>query len=143
MTTIAYKDGFLAADSQCNNGNFKVNYLEKIEENEDFVWASAGTVSSCYQFSLFIQSKPFKEEIFKDERHAGFCCLYYDKKKKELFYIDNDLTPEKLNVEFYAIGSGAYIAYGAMLAGKNAKEAVEIAAKMDNFTGGEIKEIKL
>jgi ATP-dependent protease HslVU (ClpYQ) peptidase subunit len=38
----------------------------------------------------------------------------------------------------YAIGSGADVAMGALLAGASAHEAVKIAAKIDVYTGGKI-----
>lgn len=39
---------------------------------------------------------------------------------------------------FFAIGSGADVAMGAMAAGASADEAVAIAIQLDTFSGGEI-----
>lgn len=41
-----------------------------------------------------------------------------------------------------AAGSGATIALAAMALGKTAKEAVELAAKLDVYTGGEIRTLE-
>lgn len=47
-----------------------------------------------------------------------------------------------MSVESFAsIGSGSDFAKAAMHLGKNPKQAVEIAAQLDLFTGGEIREV--
>jgi ATP-dependent protease HslVU (ClpYQ) peptidase subunit len=43
--------------------------------------------------------------------------------------------------QFDAVGSGMWLAIGAMEAGKSSKEAVDIAKKYDLYCGGEITEI--
>lgn len=42
-----------------------------------------------------------------------------------------------------AFGSGAAYALGAMYAGKNAREAIEIASKLCAYTGGPIQELAI
>lgn len=44
---------------------------------------------------------------------------------------------------FYAIGSGAHFALAAMACGKNAIEAVRIAARFDPYTGGRVEFMRL
>lgn len=56
---------------------------------------------------------------------------------------DETLVPNYLGKqEMYAMGTGANLAYGAMLFGANAKEAVIVASQMDIYTGGHVKSIR-
>jgi hypothetical protein len=48
----------------------------------------------------------------------------------------------KIKDGFAAVGSGAGYALGAMAAGKGSRAAVEIAARFDPFTGGEITTVR-
>ena len=52
-----------------------------------------------------------------------------------IFYIDRWLLPTEVDVEFYATGSGAPFAMGAMLAGASAQKAVKIACDCDPNSG--------
>ncbi len=55
-----------------------------------------------------------------------------------LFEYDVYCRAEEVIDDFYAIGSGAKVALGAMACGKSAIEAVRIAARFDPYTGGRI-----
>jgi len=55
-----------------------------------------------------------------------------------LFEYDVYCRAEEVLDDFYAIGSGAKVALGAMACGKSAIEAVRIAARYDPYTGGRI-----
>jgi len=44
---------------------------------------------------------------------------------------------------FFAVGSGAYIALGAMESGVSVKRAVEVAIKYDLYCGGKVNYIKI
>lgn len=52
----------------------------------------------------------------------------------ELFDIDDELSVSRNDYGFYGAGSGGPYALGALLAGKDAYEAMEIAAKATAFT---------
>ena len=54
----------------------------------------------------------------------------------EIFDIDNDLSVSKNKSGIYAVGSGAAYALGALHAGSDAHEAMEIASKLTAFTAG-------
>lgn len=47
------------------------------------------------------------------------------------------------NGDFQALGSGSDFAVAAMHLGKSAKKAVEVAAELDLYTGGNVKELIL
>lgn len=58
-----------------------------------------------------------------------------------VYEIGGDYTMVRVKGGNYSIGSGSHYAYGALTAGKSAKEAVEIAAKHDMATGYTIHEL--
>jgi ATP-dependent protease HslVU (ClpYQ) peptidase subunit len=57
----------------------------------------------------------------------------------ELFDIGDDLSVMRSKDGFYAVGSGAPIALGALHAGAKPQKAVEIAAKLSIYTAGPYK----
>lgn len=71
----------------------------------------------------------------------GAYMMLIGKRRSHLISSD-DMCPIVIR-EPYAIGSGSDFAMGAMLAGKSAKDAVKIAAKLDCYTGGPIKVLSL
>jgi ATP-dependent protease HslVU (ClpYQ) peptidase subunit len=54
----------------------------------------------------------------------------------EIFDVDHELSVSKNESGIYAAGSGAPYALGALHAGADAYEAMEIAAKLTAFTSG-------
>lgn len=55
---------------------------------------------------------------------------------KEIILLDRFWEPMVIDEPFYAAGSGASYALGAMHAGAAPMKAMEIAAQLDPFTGG-------
>jgi hypothetical protein len=126
MTTIAYKDGILAADTQLTMGYIR-GLCRKIER-----WPGGEVVASAGN----------------EEDHFVFKNWYHGDKKKipkihktfELFMIDIEGHPLKYNNlcipipiddPVYAYGSGDALARGAMAYGLSAKEAVKFASEID------------
>jgi ATP-dependent protease HslVU (ClpYQ) peptidase subunit len=56
---------------------------------------------------------------------------------------DHRLREVKLRETFWAIGSGEQAAMVAMHMGATAKEAVEMAKRVDPYTGGRVREFSL
>lgn len=59
----------------------------------------------------------------------------------ELFDIGDDLSVMRSADGFYGVGSGADFALGALHAGAEPTEAVEIACKVSAFSGGPIQQV--
>lgn len=55
-----------------------------------------------------------------------------------LFRIAYDFTVVEANRDFIGVGSGSDYALGALAAGKSVKKALEIAAELDIYTGGDL-----
>lgn len=56
-----------------------------------------------------------------------------------IFKVHHDFTVTEADREFDGIGSGSDYALGAIAAGKTVEKALEIAADLDLWTGGELK----
>lgn len=56
-----------------------------------------------------------------------------------IFKVHFDFTVTEADRDFDGIGSGADYALGALAAGKSVKKALEIAAELDLYTGGELR----
>lgn len=139
MTTIAYRDGVLAADSQITLGAMKVpGVAVKIGKTKGGVlYAGAGSVAACGKFFDWVNS-PDDGELPEGE-YAGLVIL----PKGELMEIENGTFLPKMRQKFVAIGSGGGYALAAMYAGATATEAVKIATKLDINSSGPIKTLKL
>lgn len=140
MTTVAFKDGILAADRQVSQGNRVFAEIDKVFQVSDTLFVGVcGTVSSIHQFLRWME----KHENFKQHMldkpdtasDANFDALIVDSSDKSIWCIDQTYEPYPIYGDIFAIGSGADIAIGAMAAGASAKKAIQIASKYDITTG--------
>lgn len=141
MTTIAYKDGILAADSRAsNNGYISHNSANKIireihPEFGEMLFAVSGDAvegkEAIKDILIKGQYKPFHNETY-------FNILGIDKQGNLRMWClgETHTDGELLRCPFYATGSGKLLSLAAMECGKSAVESVEIASKFDPFTGG-------
>ena len=60
----------------------------------------------------------------------------------EIFDISDDLSVTRSQDGLYAVGNGSAYALGALHAGANAVEALEIAEKLDAYTSGPFQVVK-
>jgi hypothetical protein len=154
----------LVADSQTTDDNgFIYNHpdVKKLSERGSFIIGGSGEVLPCdvtqhiwepptptakdrkdlYHF-MIVKAMPSLRKCLTDNGYN------FDESKSEsrfqflmavdgeLFDIDHDLSVSKNNSGIYAAGSGASYALGALHAGVDAHEAIEIAAKLTAFTAG-------
>lgn len=145
MTTIAFKDGVLAYDSQ-TTGDWKPPFTyEKVakvpEEFGGGYFAMTGDINQCQKVVDAFLACGTLDKVTIDLRDAGRVVWLKD--------AHNAIIIEGVHYyaikieEFGAWGSGCPVAWGALAAGASAAEAVEIAARFDPGTGGEIKEVRI
>lgn len=145
MTTIAYKDGILAADTQATIGDVKILSADKIcILNEVTILASAGIDSSIVKVRRFF-SHPNWEDLMAKEKvpelkkdYEGL--LFY---KGECYTVDKEITLDPIVHPYVAAGSGWQWAMAAMALGKTAIEAVEFAHEFDVFTNDKVRWINV
>lgn len=148
MTTIAYKNGVLAADSLINYGSFsngEVNKIHVISVPEDdgrrvrkAMMAVSGIVWVIEPLIEWIEGGASQDDIPHCILAAAeqFSCIMIDD-EGTVWEFNNGFFI-KCGVEYHSIGSGQMFALGAMAAGIEAPEAVAAAMKHDKATGGAI-----
>lgn len=130
MTTIAWKDGILAADKQVTWGNQKSRMSYKVIVGEASVYAITGDLSRGLRFVADLESGSEKRTKLKDTT-----VIEFDKKTGKIKSWEDRHVALPIEVKFWADGSGGQFAMGAMEVGATAEEAVKAAAKHDSFTG--------
>lgn len=139
MTTIAYRDGILAADTKVSEDGLYCGSITKVGKIGEVLFAATGSLFFLQSFSDWVRNglpEPMPEDIKNDENGTGI-----------LIYREHFLNLEKgkwdrLYTDFAAFGSGRRIALGALAMGGSAIEAVEIAIKYDTYSGGDIKFVR-
>ena len=146
MTTVAYRDGVMAADTGItNSGGVRYASVSKMHRCPDGVlMAGAGDYGSVLDlFSWYDRGCPSDDvPEFGDDEDMVVCALviYPDGR---VAYIERDLRECPLEGEFFAIGSGVEGALAAMAAGATAEEAVEIMCGLDIYTNGPVRTERL
>jgi ATP-dependent protease HslVU (ClpYQ) peptidase subunit len=137
MTTIAYKDGVIAWDSQVTAGSMVVSrsFQKMTKANGLTLWC-AGTIQDRDALVKAISSGRAEwdmdlevEAIVLEGESLSLVSV-----REGRIWRDSVSRSEPM-----AIGSGADYAMGAMDAGCDAVEAVKIAAGRDVSTGGRIR----
>lgn len=143
MTTCIYdrRNKTIAADTQNTDGSGTIYRTKKIEVLTTG-WYFLGS-GHCYTIGLARTwaEASFDEKarpdfgIFLDNREEyGFSCLVISPNGKEVWLVDDEMSPMKINDAYVGIGSGSAYAIGALDAGAALKDALKIASKRDPST---------
>lgn len=150
MTTIAYRDGIMAADSRAfSGGSTPIGFKRKLFEMPDgsVVGVSTNQPGLGEWFVDWLSGKisedphNIREPVLQG--NTEFTALHVTPLGNVFFYHDSLYPSGPLTDEFFAIGSGDRYAIGAMLMGASAVRAVEIAMQVDPWTDGEIVRVKI
>lgn len=140
MTTVAWKDGRLAADCLARRGATVLPYrAQKLHIHNRVLYACVGAILICERVLDALLSGHDAHQIAREVKANS----------EDDFMVIEIREPTKIRVwepggsssESSAIGawgSGAHLALGAMLAGASAPQAIEIASSVDLYTGGGI-----
>jgi hypothetical protein len=144
VTTIVYKDKTLASDTRLSSDENPYHYADcqKIKRVKGWlIGASGGWGSTEYYMRKFSPDyiTGAMAGIPKDE---DFTALAISPEGK-IYYVEDDGVFGVLDAEYTAIGSGEKVAMVAMDMGATAKQAIKIAMKYDNHTGGKIQTLRL
>jgi hypothetical protein len=143
MTTIVYRGGIIAADTRATisseAGGSRLTKCEKlfrkcIGKGKTREHVIIGTAGEGFPALLFVDwygtgKEPPSQLIDGD---ADFTCVVLT--RHGLYEYDKYCRGEKQIGPFYACGSGAKAALGALYMGANAKRAVEIACLIDPYS---------
>lgn len=140
MTTIAYRDGVLAADSRAYSGDkVPIGFKKKIHRLVDGARFGVSTTSVGGDQLIRRWIEGGCKEVANDSLKPESFTAILVKADGSVFYANNNLEwSGPLSAEFIAIGSGEQFALGAMAMGATAEEAVEAAIRLDPWSDGEI-----
>lgn len=139
MTTIAYRDGVMAADTLVTSNGKRDGQKIKIARNAagDLAGA-AGNSAVCQQFLEWFSSGEKHEPPEFDEELGNGLIVRADGTIE--LYMKHGVS--KSTADFYSLGSGYQIALGAMSMGATAEIAVRKAMEFDTESGGNVTVLK-
>ena len=132
MTTIAYKDGILVADTQLTSADrkYRCEKLHRLPTGDLF--AGAGGLSDVLKLRRWVaEGCPDETPDFSDK--ADVECLLV-KTDGTAWLVDQECEPMRVIDQAVSIGSGSQYAMAAMECGLSAEDAIGIAAKFDPAT---------
>ncbi len=130
MTTIAYKDGILAADTQLTYGGGIAGTTKKIEKLANgMIVAVAGDVDKEFWWKQAIQGTKIPKE---NRSFKGLEAIVLDGTK--VYHCYDDIALIELHDKYEAAGHGGKLAMAGMSIGMSAKEAVKFAGGIDIYT---------
>lgn len=138
MTTIAYRDDVLAADTQITCGGTIDGWVQKAFRKRELLYATSGSSGLGDAFLTWVAKgmEGDAPSLKGDKDDNGAHGYLFPGGDRVVWRYDDVWATH--HAPFFAYGSGAEIALGAMLAGATAEEAVRAAAQRDTATGGEI-----
>lgn len=145
MTTIAFKDGVMAADSKCTTGcsSDPTRKIYRLKSGGLFGFAgSAGYGALVYEWLCHGAKLKQKPKLLEGDDGIEAILVTPG---GEVSLMDNYLAPIPVTGSVTAIGSGGDKARALMRAGMGAEEAVRfiVAEELDVYTGGEVQTLQL
>lgn len=141
MTTIVSTHNEMAADSCTSWDSDFVITGDKIEIVNHQLVGCAGHTPDIQKFLRWFKNPVPDVPEFSDEEDHGFTAVVVN--KDGLWLYANSVDPMPVKEPFIAIGSGAMAAKAAMLCGRTAVKAVEIAIRCDKNSKGPIQRVTL
>jgi len=139
MTTIAYRDGILAADDRMDYHYAVVTKLFKLPDDS---WVGGAGTGSGVRMAVDLLSNAIVSTTTPDKllskpiEDIQLLRVYPDGSLSMYF---PQLVEIPLANSFFAIGSGSDYAMGAMSAGASAEQAIRVAGQYDKGTGDRVQ----
>lgn len=140
MTTLAYRNGVLAFDTQMSCGSLKRRVTKAFKLKDGTLFGITGSVTDGLKLRRWAESG-YKGDAPSIDSESGVDCIHV--RHDGVFLLDNDLELIRITDEFAALGSGGHVATGAMAMGASALKAVEIAAEFDAGTSAPFESLTL
>lgn len=143
MTTIAYRDGVMAADSGCWVGEAAHRWARKLAKGKDGVlYGVLGYAAPAENFLRWVRSGYFgaqPQPVLGTDNQSDFCVLIAPP-AGELRYL-TARGEEVFDAPYYAAGAGAEVAFGALFVGANAVTAIRAAMEHASGAFGDVHTI--
>lgn len=134
MSTIAYRAGTIVGDTAISGGGTLLGVSDKIAATADgrAIGGAVGYASFISAFTRWIRTgRPGDAPCPKGPESHGF---WIEAETPSVIRVVDDQGEHEIEAEFYAAGSGADLAVGAMAMGATALQAVDVAARFDART---------
>lgn len=138
MSIICYRDGVLAADTRILHTDAGITrgtkMFRKRVGRRDHILGFCGALTRAMAYlDWYGSGKPMPDHLrqLAPDEHFGVLVLI----GKQLYEGDGMFRPVEVEAKFYAIGSGAQAALGAMRHGATALQAANIACEIDPSCG--------
>lgn len=139
MTTIAYRNGIIAADTLCRDDEFQQKYFRrKFRVMGDAVIAESGEDRWIDVFHSWWAAGRLQPAPRIPKGQIGMIVVYPDLRCEMWADAQYGLP---ITEEYCATGSGGSVALGAMFWGHSAADGVRAAMQHDNDTGGKVETI--
>lgn len=140
MTDIAYRDGIMAADTAVwggGNCNIVVDHRQKIKRLHDGgLFAAAGRSVDIHTTVNYLIGQGSLDGAHPVKEDFG---AIWVKPSGQIYWIEKDLIPIKMNSLFAAVGSLEAFLHGALHAGATAEEAVRLAILHTDGAAGDVQ----
>lgn len=137
MTTVAFRDGCMAADTQLT-GDFVVRVQKIVRLPDGGVAGAAGVWSRGYAGLRWLT----EGEQGEPPKIKG-ATLLIARADGSLWLAEHEFPAYPLLDKYTAVGAGAMAAMAAMNGGANAGDAVKVAARLDSCTSDPIQILKI
>lgn len=132
MTTLAYRDGVLAADRKSTFCNVAIATTKVRRLADGTLVGCTGDSGLCRKLIEWLQDGA-DPDSYPDL--DGKCHMLIVRPTGKVYLYDSCSAPVELEEKFVAFGSGQDFAVTAMHLGYSAREAVEIACQLDVNSG--------
>lgn len=140
MTTVVYRDGVLASDTLVSDGNCYVADTNKIYRVRGHLVGGCGSLGAVLRFCEWF--KAGADEGNRPRVDDDFDTITIAPNGRVTWY-SHELIPTEFRAPFHAVGSGAQVALGALHMGASAKQAVQVAMRVDKHSGGSVRTLRL
>ena len=140
MTTIAANRSCMAGDQKVTDDGTAFR-TTKIRRIGDTIAGAAGTSNFISKFFRWLEAGDQDADPPKPTKDDELAAIVLT--PAGMFRYDTACEAEQVNDPFYAVGSGKQAALAAMHLGCDPAEAVEVACKVDDATGGPVDVLSL
>ena len=144
MTTIAYRDGVMAADSGAWHGDALNPWAKKVAKGKDGVlYGLTGNAAECSAYIAWVNGgyngdEP-KARSLNDGENSSFVVVIG--KAGDLIRLRTALGDETYDAPYISIGGGSQACYGAMYAGSDAITAIQAAIEHGTSAAGKVQSV--
>lgn len=143
MTTIAYRNGIMASDSQATGGEIVRGETTKLHRTiHGTLIGISGHSGLTPLLIAWVEGGRKWEDRPTLPQHVELHAIIV-RPRGTITVLSQDFIEQPVETPFIAVGSGNELATGAMAMGATAAEAVEVAARFDVYTGGRIVTLPL